>query len=257
VTRPTSAYLPAGAEQHRGTRLFCFHHAGGGASMFGDWQRELGPHVSVLPVQLPGRERRASEPRFTRIDDLSADLDRQLGPLLDGAPYAFYGHSMGAIVAYRQTLLRAARGRSLPFRLMVGAYPPPHLLAPITEALELTDEQLARWLVDIGGMSELVLAYPDWVKAALDLLRDDLLVCQSHRPPGKRPLDCPIDVFAGADDPLLPLAQVSGWAEHSTESCQVHTMPGGHFFIQESSSVFLRTLAPLLSGRLSNYQGAG
>ncbi|WP_326658967.1 thioesterase II family protein [Streptomyces canus] len=257
MTDPMTAYLPAGAEELAGTRLLCFHHAGGGASTFQEWQQELGPGVAVLPVLLPGRERRAGEQRFTRMDALVADLDRSLGPLLDEAPYAFYGHSMGAIVAYNLTLRRAARGRSLPFRLMVGAYPPPHLLAPITEALELTDDQLARWMVDIGGMSEVVLAYPDWVKAALDLLRDDLLVCQSHELPGDRPLACPIDVFAGADDPLLPLARVSGWAEHSTVNCRLHTMPGGHFFIQESSFVFLRTLASLLSRRPSHYLGAG
>ncbi|MEU9291547.1 alpha/beta fold hydrolase [Streptomyces sp. NPDC048275] len=254
---PLSAYLPADAREHRGIRLLCFHHAGGGASMFQDWQQELGPGVAVLPVLLPGRERRVTEERFTRIDALVADLDRGLGPLLDEAPYAFYGHSMGAIVAYNLTSLRASRGRSLPVSLMAGAYPAPHLLAPITAALELTDDELARWMVDIGGMSELVLAYPEWVKAALDLLRDDLLVCQSHQPSGQRPLDCPIDVFAGTDDPLLPLARVSGWAEHSTVSCQVHPMPGGHFFVQESSSVFLRTLASLLSRRFSHYQGAG
>jgi surfactin synthase thioesterase subunit len=246
-----TGYLPADARERAGTRLLCFHHAGGGASAFHGWQERLGPAVAVLPVQLPGRERRVTEPRFTDIDTLVADLDRQLGPLLDEAPYACYGHSMGALVAYRLTLLRAARGRRLPDRLMVGAYAPPHLLAPITEALEMTDERLARWLADLGGMSEVILAYPEWVASALSLLRDDLLVCRSHRPRGDGPLACPIDVFAGEADPLLPLEHVSGWARHSTADCQVHTVPGGHFFIQESSSVFLPALASLLSPHYS------
>ncbi|MEV3861172.1 alpha/beta fold hydrolase [Streptomyces sp. NPDC050095] len=254
---PVSSYLAADPAGNGGTRLLCFHHAGGGATPFQAWQQELGPDVTVLPVLLPGRERRIAEQRFTAIDALVADLDRALGPLLDEAPHAFYGHSMGALVAYRLTRLRASRGRKMPLRLMVGAYPAPHLLAPITEALKLSDEQLARWMVDIGGMSELVLAYPDWVKSALALLRDDLLVCQSHRPGDERPLPCPIDAFAGAEDPLLPLDRVAGWADHSAVSCQVHTMPGGHFFIQESSSIFLRTLKSLLSRAPSNFQGAG
>jgi surfactin synthase thioesterase subunit len=242
--RPT-AYLPYAADEPAGTRLFCFHHAGGTASAFSAWQHELGPKVAVLPVQLPGRERRAAEPRFTDMTALIADLDRSLDPLLD-PPYAFYGHSMGAIVAYNLTRLRAARGQSLPFRLMVGAYPPPHVVAPITDALRLSDDQLARWLADLGGMSELILRYPDWVRAALALLRDDLLVCQSRSSPGDRPLPCPIEAFVGENDPLLTLAEVAGWARHSSVGCRVHAMPGGHFFIHDSPSVFLHALAAAL-----------
>ncbi|MDX6353293.1 MAG: hypothetical protein QOF98_196 [Streptomyces sp.] len=248
----TTAYLPSSATgTDADIRLFCFHHAGGAASAYNSWQEQVDPRVQVIPVQLPGRERRAAEARFTGIDALVADLEHNLDPLL-GAPYAFYGHSMGAIVAYNLTLLRAARGRSLPVRLMVGAYPPPHLLAPITDALNLADDQLARWLVDTGGMSELVLGYPDWLRSALGLLRDDLRVCQSHRPPGDRPLPCPIDVFAGDKDPLLPLDRVAGWAEHTTAECRVHTIPGGHFFLHESSAVLLRTVSFLLSSRSSH-----
>ncbi|MFC5663844.1 thioesterase II family protein [Kitasatospora misakiensis] len=252
-TPTATPYLAPAAGTDAELRLFCFHHAGGAASAYTGWQERLGPRISVLPVQLPGRERRAAEPRFTRIDALVADLDRQLDPLLD-APYAFYGHSMGALVAYRLTLLRAARGRSLPERLMVGAYPPPHLLAPIADALNLDDRDLARWLVDTGGMSELVLRYPDWVRSALELLRDDLRVCQSHRPAGEPPLPCPIDVFAGEQDPLLPIDRVDGWARHTTAGCEVHALPGGHFFLHESSAVLLRTVALLLSGRDASHR---
>ena len=161
-------------------RLFCFHHAGGAASTFTGWQDELGPQINVLPVQLPGRERRVAEPRFTDMGALVADLDRNLDPLLH-APYALYGHSMGAAVAYNLALFRAARGSSLPVRLMVGAYPPPDVPAPIDKALELSDDQLTQWLVGIGGMSEWILRYPDWVRAALALLRDDLRVCRSRQ----------------------------------------------------------------------------
>lgn len=249
----TTAYLPpmAGTDlRSADVRLFCFHHAGGAASAYQRWQEELGPRIAVLPVQLPGRERRVAERRFTGIEELVADLDESLDPVL-GEPYAFYGHSMGAIVAYNLALLRAGRGRGLPVRLMVGAYPPPHLLAPITDALSLDDDKLARWLIDMGGMSELMLGYRDWLAAALALLRDDLRVCQSHRPPpAGRVLPCPIDVFAGDRDPLLPLDRVGGWAEHTTAGCQVHTVSGGHFFLHESTTL-LRTVSILLSSRFS------
>ncbi|MDX2548875.1 thioesterase II family protein [Streptomyces sp. WI04-05B] len=245
-----SAYLPPSAAPGTAVRLLCFPHAGGGASAFGTWQRLLGPDVTVLPVQLPGRERRVQEPRFTSVHELAADLDRSLDPLLESGPYAFYGHSMGAIIAYHLTRLRAARGASLPQRLMVGAFPPPHLLAPVTEALNLSDDGLAQWLVNLGGMSQELLRYPEWVRSALALLRDDLKICHSHRAAGD-PLPCPVDVFAGDRDPLLPLDVVDGWARHTTVSCDVHTVPGGHFFQQDSPEVFFPLVADLLTRELS------
>jgi surfactin synthase thioesterase subunit len=244
-----TAYLPRAADESSAMRLFCFHHAGGGATTFNEWQRHLGPRITVLPVQLPGRESRAGEQRFTDMTRLVADLDQNLDRFLD-RPYAFYGHSMGGIVAYNLAAYRAARGESVPYRLMVGAYPPPHLLAPITDALNLPDDQLAQWLVKIGGMSELILKYPNWVKAALDMLRDDLRVCQSHRSPGQTRLPCPIEVFAGDNDPLLSLEVVDGWKRHSSAGARVHVIPGGHFFTQESASTFFR----VLSGALHSLQ---
>lgn len=240
-------YLPFGAPPPSGVRLFCLPHAGGAASAFTGWQRELGPKVAALPVQLPGRERRTGEARFTDLDALTADLDAHLDPYLEGEPFAFYGHSMGAIVAYALTRRRAERGARLPFRLFVGAYPPPHRPAPITWALELSDDDLARWLVDIGGMSETLLRYPDWVRPALALVRDDLRVCESHRPPPQDvKLPVPIEVFAGADDPLLPVQVTGGWALHTSVGCRVHVLPGGHFFANDPASGFLRELADTL-----------
>jgi surfactin synthase thioesterase subunit len=248
--RGRNSYAPRGVEKLTGTRLFCFHHAGGAASTFSGWEGRLSPDVSVVPVQLPGRERRACERRFTTMTELVDDLDSKLDHLLTGR-FAFYGHSMGAIVAYNLTAARAARGASLPSRLMVGAYPPPHTDAPITAALELSDAELAEWLIGIGGMSEMLLRYPEWVDSAIAMVRDDLRVCQSHDTTAVTPLPVPIEVFAGERDPLLPLARVASWDQHSTAGCQVHPVPGGHFFIHESAGHVLRIVDSLLTGALS------
>ncbi|MFE2959963.1 thioesterase II family protein [Nocardia tengchongensis] len=90
----------AAAADSASLRLFCFHHAGGGASGYRTWQRALGPHTAVRPVLLPGRERRSGEARFDDLEPLIADLDVQLDEHLT-EPYVFFGHSMGALLAYR------------------------------------------------------------------------------------------------------------------------------------------------------------
>jgi surfactin synthase thioesterase subunit len=249
-TTTRTAYLPQDADSRTGLPLLCFHHAGGAASAFAAWQHPLGPNIAVLPVQLPGRERRVAEPRFTELAELVADLDEQLDPLLSARPFAFYGHSMGGLVAYHLALRRARAGCSLPTRLLVGACAPPDLAARIARTLEKTDADLARWLVNLGGMSEELLRYPDWVSSALAVLRDDLRVIRGDPEPAE-PLSCPIDVFAGAGDRLLPSAALAGWERQTTAGCTLHVVPGGHFFPRESAAVFFPALASVLSGRFS------
>lgn len=235
---PGTRYLTRVPDPAARLRLFCFHHAGGSASAFTPLAEALGPDVSVAPVQLPGRENRAREPRITDVEELAEDLDNELGPALD-APHAFYGHSMGAIVAHRLTLLRHARGRRLPERLMVGAYPAPHLPPPTEAVRLLPDDQLADWLIDLGGMSPILRKYPEWLRSATALVRDDLHICHTYRHRDETaPLPCPIDAFTGSADPLMPEAHASEWSRHTTGGFRLHVVPGGHLFATEPRATF-------------------
>lgn len=240
-----SGYLAVEPDAAAPLRLLCFHHAGGAASAFSHWQRALGPDVAVLPVQLPGREGRIKQPRLREMDRLVDELVDQLCPWLS-RPYVLYGHSMGAIVAYALTRRLLSRGGFLPQRLLVGAHPAPHLPAGHARALRMPDRELARWMVDIGGMSPELLNYPDWLAAATSLLRDDLAVCTSSWPRDGDPLPCPIDVFTGALDPLVSTQDAEQWRAHTAAHATVHVVPGGHFFLRE----------PLFLSRLRDVVGS-
>ncbi|MFD0329339.1 thioesterase II family protein [Streptacidiphilus monticola] len=117
-------YLQAAAVPDTRLRLFCFPYAGGGASTYAGWQRRLGSRVQVLPVQLPGRESRSGEPRFTDLGALVRDLDRELADELD-FPHILLGHSMGALIAYALARHRAELGERLPEALVLSAYRAP------------------------------------------------------------------------------------------------------------------------------------
>jgi pimeloyl-ACP methyl ester carboxylesterase len=138
-------------------RLFCFHHAGGGASAFRGWQDVLAPGIAVYPVQLPGREGRVRERRITDLTTVVTEIEEALGPWLD-RPYAFYGHSMGALIAHALTGRLLVAGKRLPERLLVGAFPGPMLGAPLAGVPDMSDEALTDLLVRIGGMSDTVRA---------------------------------------------------------------------------------------------------
>jgi surfactin synthase thioesterase subunit len=243
-------YLAAPPDSAAPLRLYCFHHAGGGASVFAGWQDALGPDVAVQPVQLPGRERRVREPRRTDMAGLAGELDRNLDPYLS-QPYACYGHSMGALVAWQLVMARRAAGRRLPEVLLVGAANPPHL-PPISAATRgMSSDRLRQWLLDMGGMSDMVVKYPEWADAAVSLLKDDLTLCDSHRysdyaesPP---PLPFPLHAFAGRDDAAVGADVIAGWCRYTRAAGQVHTVPGGHLFFRDSPERFLPLLRSLLA----------
>jgi surfactin synthase thioesterase subunit len=225
-------------------RLFCLHHAGGAASSFNGWAAELGPPVDVLPVQLPGREGRVAEPRPRDMAALVEELAAHLGPHLR-PPYVLYGHSMGALVSYALVLALQERGLPLPERLVVGAYPAPdeHRFMADVPAMPLDD--LARLLVRIGGMSQMVLGYPDWRDAAVALVREDLRLCHSFEPEGEG-VRCALHAFAGESDTLMTPAEAEGWGRYTEGPFRLHRLPGGHFFTRDAMPAFLAELRAVL-----------
>lgn len=245
-----SRYLTREPDRQARIRLLCFHHAGGGASAYTGWQHGLGDDVAVVPVQLPGREGRIGEPRFQEMEALVDELTEELDAVLD-QPFAVYGHSMGALVAYNVVRRLFRTGRPLPEVLLVGAYPAPHRPPALGELPELPDDELTRVLLELGGMSESILAYPEWLTAALDMVRDDLRVCRSHDRAFLPRLPFPIEVFSGRSDPLMQGVEPERWLEHTRAGFRVHRLPGGHFFTRESTEEFLG----LLKGSLDDALG--
>ncbi|WP_372347708.1 thioesterase II family protein [Streptomyces sp. KL116D] len=103
MTRYASHTSPTdGAETE--VRLLLSRTRAAGASAYRRWQHDLDAHGAgaVLPVQLPGREGRMTETTATDLHALVAELDEQLDAELEH-PHVFYGHSMGALVAYALT----------------------------------------------------------------------------------------------------------------------------------------------------------
>ncbi len=217
-----------------GIRLFCFHHAGGGALTFAGWQRRVGPGVSVLPVRLPGRETRRREERITDGVRLVEELQSDLGSLLQ-EPYAFYGHSLGALVAYRFAEQRVRAGLRPPELLAVGACSAPQLPAPLLQTLlnpALPDEELILTLGDQDSIPAPLRSRIGWLGNALATLRADLLLAQSLRTAPMTALPCPLDAFAGEVDPLVSATEVNAWKHCTTNRFRFRTIRGTHFFVR-------------------------
>ena len=226
-------------------RLFCFPHAGGGSSTYRHWHRALSPHVSVWPVQLPGRESRAGEAGFTDVESLVTALDSELAEHLT-EPHVFFGLSMGALVAYRLACRRRAAGQPLPRALLLSGYSAPHLPSPLPPVDDLDDPALIELLRITGGLPADVPARPAWRDRCLPALRDDLRLCTGYRDPADPPLPCPVHVLGSDADPLVGERDLHAWTRHTSRLREVHIMPGDHFYLEHTPEHLFGVLRPLL-----------
>ena len=211
-------------------QLFCFHHAGGGASMYRKWVDALPEEISLCAIQLPGREFRLREPCFTRMEPLVQELARLLTPRLE-LPFAFFGHSMGALVAFELARELRRRGAREPFHLGVSGRIAPQVRSRFRPAAELTDAQLIERVRELGGLPEHIAREPELLALVMPVIRADYGIVDNYTCASEPPLSCAISAFWGRSDILATEEQVSGWKQHTTGRFTVHDFPGDHFFV--------------------------
>jgi medium-chain acyl-[acyl-carrier-protein] hydrolase len=222
---PASSWFP-GVDSARGLRLFWFPHAGGGSTA----GRDIGvPHI---PVRLPGRESRLAEAPFERMAPLVEALANAIEPYL-AQPFAFFGHSMGAAIAFELSRLLRRRGQPLPRILIASAARAPqyrrnHVPPPPPGEQQLLDE-----LRRLEGIPAELLDDPFLMRALMPALQADAALYRNYIYSEDAPLACPIRVYGGVDDPNVRREHLETWAEQTTASFRVRLFPGGHFYLHE------------------------
>jgi medium-chain acyl-[acyl-carrier-protein] hydrolase len=230
-------------------RLICFHHAGGGAYGFAPWARRLRADVELVAVQLPGRENRAGEPAMTSVEAVLDAVEAALGETLD-RPYALFGHSLGAVLAY----LFACRAQGLgaggaPTRLFrSAAIPPPLRDDENATPAAISDAALIRKLTRLGGTPAAVLEDPRLLKSFLPALRADFDLLSRCVYDGGPPLPMPATLFRGRDDRSVSAAEFEGWRERFAALPDEHLFSGGHFFIHDAQARVLEIINERLPG---------
>jgi medium-chain acyl-[acyl-carrier-protein] hydrolase len=246
------AWFPPPRAAPADVRLLCLPHAGAGASVYRAWRDHLPPErVAVVPLQPPGREMRFREPPLTDVQPLVAQLVEALLPVLE-PPYAIYGHSLGALVAFELArALRRARAPQ-PLGLLVSARPAPQLPRLRPAAHLLPDADLVAELERLGGIPAEIAVDETLLDFLMPLLRADLEVNEDYAYRHEPPLACPIAAFAGRDDPRVPAAEMEPWRAQTDAGFELHVLPGGHFVPFERADL----LAPLIVAQLDAWGGS-
>lgn len=241
-----SAWLPFATPRPQARlRLFCFPYAGGGASAYRTWAQDLPVSVDVFAVQYPGRETRMREDAHTDIEALVDDAVRGLRPWLD-RPFCFFGHSMGALVAFEVARRLASREGRAPSHFFASGHRAPPLAYRNSLRHDLPEDEFRRKLRSLDGTPQQALESAELMDFIVPIVRADCAVCDSYRHVDPTPLPCPITVFAGADDVEARGEDIEAWRDFTRSGFSVRVFPGGHFFLQGARAQLLEAVAARL-----------
>ncbi|HEY6362704.1 MAG TPA: alpha/beta fold hydrolase [Vicinamibacterales bacterium] len=234
-------------------RLFCFPYAGGGASAYRSWPARLGPAVDVCAIELPGHETRLAEPLYTSFPRLVEAIDGALDNYLD-KPFVFFGHSMGALVAFALARRLRARHAPTPVHLMVSGAGAPHLPRTSPPRRSLGDNELLQELQRLDGTPQAVIQNRELMQLLLPIIRADFSLDESLEYTPEPPFDMPMTAFGGWADGDVAPERVAAWSVHSRRFT-LRMFQGNHFFIHNTPE-FLQTLSADLQNVIRSVHAA-
>ena len=224
-------------------QLFCFPHAGGSATYYFPFSKDLAPGIEVLAAQYPGRQDRRLESLIGGIPELADRVAEVLASVVV-PPFAFFGHSMGAIVAFEAALrLRDDLGVS-PTWLFVSGRRAPSTKRP---ARTYDDTTVISEMRRLGGTDPRLLGDKELLMTILPVVRNDYRAVQDYSWVQGAPLTCPITALIGDSDPQSTIEEAAAWADHTTGAFEQRVLPGGHFFLDQHRADVVETISVALN----------
>lgn len=232
-------------------QLFCLPYAGGSAAAFHRWAPALPPSVRMHAIELPGHGVRHAEQPITVMFRLVHWIAEEMVRRYDGGSYAIFGHSLGALMAF--DVARVVRRRlGEPTHLFVSGHNGPSVPLDYPMIHHLPDEELAAEVQRLGGLPPEIANFPALRVRLLRVLRIDLRLAHAYLPFVDAPLECPMTVFGGDEDPLVTAAGLRAWANETVGDTSVVLVPGRHFFLH--SEPFGHTLGQCLRQHLAEVE---
>ena len=223
-------------------RLFCFPYAGGGASVFRNWQGLMRDEIAIVPARLPGRESRTSEQPLDRIGSMVEAVAEAIGPYI-AEPFALFGHSMGAMIGFELARWLRRRSQPMPLALLVAGARAPQFRRDHVPAAVPDDDEFLREIRELEGAPKEVLENDDLLKYLLPALKADSLLGRMYVYHDEPPLDIPLRAYSGENDTRLPASVIEAWRKQTTGSFGLKRFPGGHFFLHTAERAFRGAVA--------------
>lgn len=241
---------PIGSNALRNTpkALVCCPHAGGSASYFRPWVKDMPKDIALFGVEYAGHGERINEQCHTTIEELLDDLM----PAFIGfgqRPYVLFGHSMGAVIVFELCCRLESIGFG-PCGVILSSHQP--VDEPVTSNLHCRDDHLL-WqdTIRVGGTTAEILKHTELIQLLTPVLRSDYQLIEQYRLGMPKKINTPVSIFCGDDDPDLPISIMEGWQKFCIQPITVHLKSGGHFYLNHHYPSLIDTAVELLDRKLS------
>ncbi len=227
------------------SRMFCFPYAGGAAQSFKDWGPLVPGTTHLCAIQPPGRSSRFSEPLMTTVTEMVTALRREIKPFLD-KPFVFFGHSLGAAVAYE--LARRLQEEGLrPAHIFVSGRIAPHRPRKRPPIHQLPENEFRQEMRQLNGTPPEILEHEELMDLMVPIVRADFGVSETYAYRPGTMLTIPLTAFGGEKDPDVDERDVAAWKQHTGGPFSYYMLPGDHFFINPSRTELLRMISRYLA----------
>lgn len=243
-------------EKMKKIKLFCFSYAGGSAQEYKQWESMIANTIEIRPIYIPGHGKRLKEELLTTIDAMVEDVYMQIKDEILEGDYAFFGHSMGAIIAHE--LSNKIKGLALPGPrcVFVSGREAPHLATVDISLKGLSENELKKRVADYGGTPDEIFKDPLLKDIFLPILIADFTACDTYQKQYDQSnhlaLEADFVVLTGEEEKLSQ-EQVEGWQRYSQTDISVYYFPGGHFFIKDQENIV--KIVEIVNNQLMSYAG--
>ncbi|RPK77949.1 Linear gramicidin dehydrogenase LgrE [Streptomyces sp. ADI97-07] len=211
-------------------RLVCFPHAGGSPYFYRGWGKAL-EEFEAHTVCYPGRAERMAESPATDLKAMARQIAASIRPLVESRPTVFFGHSMGAIVAYETACALEEDGAGATHLFASGARAPQLMRGDAAAAARWDDDAIVRNLVELGGTDAQMLRNPDFLELVMPYVGADFRMLSSYTAGERAPLGCAVTALVGTSDPRVTTEQADAWQESTRGPFRRVSLPGDHFYL--------------------------
>lgn len=213
--------------------LFCIPYAGGSATFYYKWERYLGYDIRLVPIELKGKGARFNETTYEDFNQITEDILNIIKEDIKNEEYAFYGHSMGALLAFELYYKVKEHHLKLPSHIFFSSFSLPSESKKRAGLHKLTDNELLNELIPLGGFDKEILENQELIKICLSILRNDYRLLDSY-------------IYLRRNEKIMSNVSILFGKEESynqsnieelrnmiSGECSFYEYSGGHFFLND------------------------
>jgi len=229
------------------TKLFCLPYAGGSATIYEKWKKNINSSIQLIPIEYSGRGKRFTQPLCDNLEEVVDDIYNIIKNNLDDTPYCFFGHSMGSLVSYELSHKIKELNHPQPTHIFFSGKSAPNIKSRDKDLHKLNDKEFKEELFKLEGTPKEILENNELMNIYLPILRSDFKVVEEYMyTPKPEKLECNFTVIYGKDDDMR-INEICDWQKHTNQKCNFIKFPGGHFFIHDHTEEIVEIVNNIIS----------